>query len=101
MVTDASKPQAEGHTAMIDAVSEVMHIALPDKNGKIDGGNVIQHGVIGILSPSTGGLCTGVTSARYATIAEVYPDNPNTTSEQCNPAQVRCITAGLDHIIRF
>ena len=99
LVADSTNPQTAWHKAMIDAVSEVTHIAPPDENGQIIEEDVLQHGVIGIPPPSAIGLCAGVTNAAYATTTEVYPDSPKATPEQCNRAQVKTITAGLDFII--
>ena len=128
LVSDITEPQAEWHKAMIEAVRQVRlarhavchrrpasgthltavspraavqvtHIAPPDEEGLIIGEPVLQDGVIGIPSPRTIGLCAGVTNARYATTTEVYPDSPQADDEQCNRAQVACITAGLDHIM--
>ena len=99
LVSDSTEPQAEWHRAMIDAVSEVTHIAPADADGLIIGEQVVQPGVIAIPSPRTLGLCAGVTNSKYATTTEVYPDSPKATEEQCNDAQVACITAALDHII--
>ena len=93
LVSDSTEPQAEWHRAMIDAVSEVTHIAPADADGLIIGEQVVQPGVIAIPSPRTLGLCAGVTNSKYATTTEVYPDSPKATEEQCNDAQVACITA--------
>ena len=45
-------------------------------------------------------LCSSVTNAAYATTTEVYPDSTSqpVTGEQCNRAQVACITAGLRYV---
>jgi hypothetical protein len=64
LVADSTNPQPEWHKAMIDAVSEVTHIAPPDANGQIIEEDVLQHGVIGIPPPSAIGLCAGVTNAK-------------------------------------
>jgi hypothetical protein len=45
------------------------------------------------------GLCTCITSARYRTITEVYPDSPRATPEQCNAAQVTAVRAAIDHAL--
>lgn len=99
LVADSTNPQAAWHTAMIDAVRRVTHIAPPDADGNIIGEKVVQEGVIAIPSPSSLGLCAGVTNAPYATTTEVYPDSPSASDEQCNVAQVACIKAALEHII--
>ena len=99
LVSDVTNPRAEWHTAMIDAVRRVTHIAPPDAKGNIIGEKVVQEGVIAIPSPRSIGLCAGVTNAAYATTTEVYPDSPSADDDQCNRAQVACITAGLDFII--
>jgi len=99
LVSDKTNPQTEWHKAMIDAVRKVTHIAPADAGGQIIGEEVVQEGVIAIPSPRTIGLCSGVTNATHATTTEVYPDSPKATEDQCNRAQVACITGGLDHII--
>ena len=100
LVGDETNLQSEWHAAMIAAVKEVTHIAPADEDGKIIGETVVQEGVIAVPKPSSLGLCSGVTNAEYATTTEVYPDSPNATDEQCNQAQVACVTAGLEYIIK-
>lgn len=100
LVADATNPQLEWHAAMIAAVSDVTHIAPADAAGKIIDEDVISDGVIGIPSPKSIGLCSGVTDSKYATTTEVYPDSASASDEICNRAQVACITAGLNFIIR-
>eukprot|EP01047_Picozoa_sp_COSAG01_P075131 COSAG01_NODE_12775_length_1687_cov_249.148615_3_plen_90_part_00 len=85
---------------MIAAVKEVTHIAPADEEGKIIGEAVVQEGVILVPKPSSLGLCSGVTNAEFATTTEVYPDSPKATDEQCNRAQVACVSGALDHIIK-
>jgi len=99
LVADSTNPQATWHKAMIEAVATVTHIAPADANGNIIDEPVIQPGVIGVPSPRSIGLCAGMTDAPYATTTEVYPDSPKASDEQCNRAQVTCISAALDHII--
>lgn len=99
LVADSTNPQAAWHKAMIEAVATVTHIAPADANGNIIDEPVIQRGVIGVPSPRSIGLCAGMTDAPYATTTEVYPDSPKASDEQCNRAQVTCISAALDHII--
>ena len=43
-------------------------------------------------------LCGGVTDAPLTTTTEVYPDSPSTSPDECNRAQVACISAALSHI---
>eukprot|EP00239_Pterosperma_sp_CCMP1384_P005368 CAMPEP_0197859994 /NCGR_PEP_ID=MMETSP1438-20131217/35046_1 /TAXON_ID=1461541 /ORGANISM="Pterosperma sp., Strain CCMP1384" /LENGTH=326 /DNA_ID=CAMNT_0043476693 /DNA_START=249 /DNA_END=1229 /DNA_ORIENTATION=- len=100
LVSDSTNPQTEWHKAMIDGVRKVTHIAPPDTEGLIIGEEVVQEGVIAIPAPRSIGLCAGVTNAEYATTTEVYPDSPNATEDQCNRAQVACIEAGLDFILK-
>jgi len=98
LVSDSTNPRSQWHARMIAAVARVTHIAPPDAAGNIIGEKVVQEGVIAIPSPKLIGLCAGVTNAAYATTTEVYPDSPRATDDQCNRAQVACITAGLDFI---
>lgn len=87
----------EWYKAMIEAVKLVTHIAPPEKDGKLMGIDLIQEGVIGKYIKIRG-LCAGVTNAPFATTTEVYPDSPTATPEQCNQAQVACVTSGLTYI---
>lgn len=97
-VGDTENPQPEFQSSIIAGVSEVTHIAPADENGEIIGEKVTQPGVI--LYPFAAlGLCGGVTSARFTTTTEVYPDSPKSTPEICNRAQVAAIRAGLDHAL--
>ena len=99
LVGDSLNPQPEWHAAMIAAVRTVTHIAPADKEGKIIGADVQQDGVIHYPARELF-LCSSVTNAAYATTTEVYPDSIKTpvTGEQCNRAQVACITAGLHYV---
>ena len=45
------------------------------------------------------GLGTGVTSARFVTTTEVYPDSPKVTDENCIATQVAAVTGGLIDLI--
>jgi len=101
LVGDETNLKGEWHAHMIAAVRRVTHIAPPDSNGLIIGEKVVQDGVITIgTAPRNVGLCAGVTNADYATTTEVYPDSPSADDDQCNRAQVTCITSGLDYIVR-
>mmetsp|Transcript_132939 Transcript_132939/g.231032 ORF Transcript_132939/g.231032 Transcript_132939/m.231032 type:complete len:403 (+) Transcript_132939:60-1268(+) len=100
LVADMTNPQEAWHATMIEAVRKVTHIAPPDEKGLIIGEKVAQDGVIEIPSPNSIGLCSGVTNAVYATTTEVYPDSATATDEECNRAQVACIVAGLEHIVK-
>jgi len=101
LVGDSTNLQPEWHTAMINAVKTVTHIAPPDPDGTIIGEAVVQEGVIAVPKPSSLGLCSGVTNAEFATTTEVYPDSlkEGCTEEQCNRAQVACVVGGLDFLI--
>jgi hypothetical protein len=99
LVQDETSPMDTWFTAMIDSVRKVTHIAPTDKDGLLIGEKISQEGVCVIPSKKDLGLCAGVTDAPYRTTTEVYPDSPNATPEQCNEAQVACITGGLDHIL--
>jgi len=45
------------------------------------------------------GLCTSITTARYRTITEVYPDSARGTPEQCNDAQVAAVRAAIGYAL--
>jgi len=100
LVSDSTNPQTGWHKAMIDAVRKVTHIAPTDPDGTIIGEKVVQEGVIEIPEPRSLGLCAGVTNAAYAATTEVYPDSPQATPEQCNEAQVACIDAALQYVMK-
>eukprot|EP00547_Thalassionema_nitzschioides_P013480 CAMPEP_0194244756 /NCGR_PEP_ID=MMETSP0158-20130606/11941_1 /TAXON_ID=33649 /ORGANISM="Thalassionema nitzschioides, Strain L26-B" /LENGTH=342 /DNA_ID=CAMNT_0038980335 /DNA_START=30 /DNA_END=1058 /DNA_ORIENTATION=- len=100
LVSDETNPQTDWHKTMIDAVRKITHIAPNDPDGTIIGETVVQEGVIAIPTPSSLGLCSGVTTASYATTTEVYPDSPKATPEQCNQAQVACIVGALEYILK-
>ncbi|GHA09561.1 M14 family metallopeptidase [Oceanisphaera arctica] len=98
LVDDSESPQPGFQQAVIEAVEKVTHIAPADDNGEIIGSPVVAKGVI--QYPLTElGLCAGITSARYKTTTEVYPDSPNATPEQCNAAQVAAVCAAMDYAL--
>ena len=97
LVGDTENPQAEWHTAIIDSVREVTHIAPADAKGLIIGEPITQEGVIGYPVRELC-LCSSVTNAPYATTTEVYPDSPTADDEECNRAQVAAVTGALDYI---
>jgi hypothetical protein len=99
LVGDSLNPQPEWHAAMIEAVRAVTHIAPPDSKGNIIGEPVTQEGVI-VYPVKSLFLCSSCTDAQYTTTTEVYPDSPKATAEQCNRAQVACISGGLDYLLR-
>ncbi len=94
-VGDTEDPQPAFQAAVIAAVAKVTHIAPPDAQGQIIGEAVQQPGVINYPVRSLG-LCAGVTTARFRTTTEVYPDSPRATPQQCNDAQVAAVRAALD-----
>lgn len=94
-VGDTENPQPEFQAAIIAGVERVTHIAPPDDNGEIIGSKVIHHGVIHYPFVELG-LCAGVTTARFTSTTEVYPDSPTVTDADCNRAQVAATRAALD-----
>lgn len=98
LVADALNPQPEWHSAMIQAVRALTHIAPPDSEGKMGGERVTQDGVV-MFPVRALSLCSGCTNATFATTTEVYPDSPRVTPELCNQAQVACIAGGLDYLL--
>jgi hypothetical protein len=95
LVDDSENPQPEFQQAIIQAVSRVTHIAAADARNEIIGSPVVAPGVINYAVKQLG-LCAGITSARYTTTTEVYPDSPRASPEQCNLAQVAAVCAALD-----
>jgi hypothetical protein len=98
LVDDAERPQPEFQQAIVDAVSKVTHIAPADADGEIIGSPVVAPGVIRYALEALG-LCAGVTSARFRTTTEVYPDSARATPEQCNAAQVAAVRAAIDYAL--
>jgi len=94
-VGDTENPQPEFQGAIIAGVEKVTHIAPPDENGEIIGSKVTQPGVINYPFVELG-LCAGVTTARFTSTTEVYPDSPKVTDEVCNQAQIAAASAALD-----
>ena len=99
VVGDADKPQAEFQKAVIDAVAKVTHIAAPDKDGRLIGEPLEQHGVINYPLKKLF-LCAGFSDAEYTTTTEVYPDSPHATPEICVDAQVAAVSGGLEYLSR-
>ena len=95
VVGDSEDPQPAFQQALIAAVSKVTHIAPADANGEIIGSPVVAPGVINYPVRALG-LCAGVTTARYRTTTEVYPDSSRATPEQCNAAQAAAVCAAID-----
>jgi hypothetical protein len=98
LVSDSTQPQGDWHSAMIESVKTVTHIAPPDPDGTLIGEKMTQEGVIVIPAFRSLGLCAGVTDAPYLTTTEVYPDSPTATDEQCNLAQIACIEGALNYL---
>lgn len=95
VVGDAENPQLEFQSAVISAVSKVTHIAPADANDQLIGSPVVAPGVI-LYEVRKLGLCAGVTSARYTTTTEVYPDSPRVPPGRCDDAQVAAVRAAID-----
>ena len=95
-VGDTARPAVEFQGAIIKSVEQVTHIA-PSNDGKIIGETVQQHGVIN-YDVGALGLSVGVTSAKFVTTTEVYPDSSKVTAETCIAAQVAAITGGLTYL---
>ena len=97
LVGDSERPEPAFQRALIDAVRQVTHIAKPDEHGRIIGAALQQEGVINLAKRSSG-LCGGMTSARFVTTTEVYPDSPTASAAQCNEAQVAAVRAAIEFI---
>ena len=98
LVDDSEIPQPAFQQAVIAAVAKVTHIAPADRNGQIIGSPVVAPGVIEYPMRKLG-LCAGITSARYTTTTEVYPDSPKASPEQCIAAQVAAVCAAIDFVL--
>jgi hypothetical protein len=99
LVEDTESPQPEFQQAVINAVEKITHIAPADDRGELLGSPVAARGVIQYPLAQLG-LCTSMTSARYRTTTEVYPDSDQVTPEQCNAAQVAAVCAAIDYALR-
>ncbi|MEM7359084.1 MAG: M14 family metallocarboxypeptidase [Pseudomonadota bacterium] len=97
LVGDTDNPVAEFQAHIIEAVSQVTHIAPADEHGKIIGEPIEQHGVINYATKALG-LCTGFSDCLYGTTTEVYPDSPLVDDENCILAQVAAVTSGLEYV---
>lgn len=98
LVDDSEAPQPEFQQAIIAAVAKVTHIAPADDKGEIIGSKAVASGVIEYPLKQLG-LCPSITSARYKTTTEVYPDSPRATPDQCNAAQAAAVCAALDYAL--
>jgi hypothetical protein len=95
LCADLENPQPQFQQAIIDAVTQVTHIAPADARGRIIGSDVVAPGVIQYPMRKLG-LCAGIANARYTTTTEVYPDSPRATPEQCNAAQATAVCAAIE-----
>jgi hypothetical protein len=98
LVADSERPVPEFQRALIDAMRRVTHIAAADERGLIIGAPLQQEGVISFAKRSAG-LCGGMTSARFVTTTEVYPDSPTATPDQCSEAQIAAVNAAIEHLL--
>jgi len=95
LVDDLDNPQPAFQRAIIAAVEQVTQIAPADADGCLIGEPLQQFGVIHYPKKALG-LCGGLTSAKFVTTTEVYPDSPTATPAQCNLAQVTTVVTALD-----
>ena len=78
---------------------EVTHIAPADEQGRIIGELITQPGVINYAAKSLS-LCMGLSTSKYKTTTEVYPDSALVDDENCIIAQVAAVTGALDYAIK-
>lgn len=96
-VADAAQVNLEFQKAVIAGVEAVTHIAPADANGQLIGSDILDRGIIAYPYKEAG-LCGGLTSAKFTTTTEVYPDSPKASPEQCIEAQIAAVKAGLDFV---
>lgn len=96
LVGRTDRPEPAFQAAVRDRVAQVTHIAEADADGRLIGVPLQQRGVIEYDAAALG-LCMGLTSARFATTTEVYPDSPRVTAEQCVRAQVAAVRGALGY----
>ncbi len=99
LVDDQANPQPAFQASIIEAVQRVTHIAAADQKAELIGCKTVSLGVIRYDVRALG-LCTGITSAKFTTTTEVYPDSQSATHDQCIAAQVTAICAGVDFILK-
>ena len=99
LVGDSERPEPGFQRALIDAVRPITHIAKADAHGRLIGAALQQEGVVHLAMRSSG-LCGGMSSARFVTTTEVYPDSPSTSPAQCNEAQVAAVRAAIDYFTK-
>lgn len=106
LVGDTDRPaQNEFQIAMLNAVRPITHIAPADENNCIIGEPLTKDAdgkdIAGLVSIPCKNLflCAAQTDAPFVTTTEVYPDSPKTNPEQCNKAQVACVTAGIEYAL--
>eukprot|EP00656_Telonema_subtile_P006384 TRINITY_DN12945_c0_g1_i1.p2 TRINITY_DN12945_c0_g1~~TRINITY_DN12945_c0_g1_i1.p2 ORF type:complete len:121 (+),score=28.54 TRINITY_DN12945_c0_g1_i1:110-472(+) len=99
IIGSAIKPQPEYLVALIEGVKKVTHIAPADAKGNVVGTPIISEGAIIDYENPTIDACDEMLRAEYAATTEVYPDSPKVDGENCNKAQVACITAGLEYLV--
>ena len=97
LVGDTENPCHAFQANIIQAVSQVTHIAPSDSEQRLIGELTAQRGVINYPTKRLG-LCTGFSDAKYNTTTEVYPDSPKVDDENCILAQVAAICSGLDFV---
>jgi hypothetical protein len=97
VVDDTAHPQPAFQQAILQAVQRITPIAAADEHGHILGCPVQAPGVIH-YDIHTLALCPSITSARYTSTTEVYPNSPRTTPEQCLQAQVAAACGALDFL---
>ena len=94
LVSDSQNSRLDFQQAIINAVSEVTHIAPADVEGNMLGFPVVSEGVIE-YDNSIYHLCATMTGAPFTTTTEVYPDSPATSPDECNQAQIATIRSAI------
>ena len=97
LVGDSENPCNDFQAHIIEAVSQVTHIAPADENARIIGEPISQTGVINYATKKLG-LCTGFSDATFNTTTEVYPDSPKVDDNNCAQAQVSAICSALNFV---
>ncbi|MEO7056266.1 MAG: M14 family metallocarboxypeptidase, partial [Caldimonas sp.] len=99
LVGDSERSEPGFQRALIEAVRPVTPIAKPDEHGRLIGATLQQEGVVHLALRSSG-LCGGMTTARFVTTTEVYPDSASTSPAECNDAQVAAVRGAIAHLQR-
>ncbi len=100
LVADEERPELDFQQAVVRSVEEVTLIADKDEQGRILNEPAKAHGVIYYAMHKLG-LSGTLTTARFHTTTEVYPDGDWMTPESSVESQIAAIRGGLDYVREY